>query len=329
MADGDEKQFAEKNESEKKFSGKRFSGRKISGGNTGEKQRDDGRSSHQPRNHEQPITSDASAHSRADKRASPASEHREQASKQQAPADEQQTEGTLRLNKAIASTGFCSRRRADELIRDGLVKVNGETITEFSYSVNFSKDTLTVDGEPVSQKQFDYLILYKPRGVVTTCDDEFGRENVMELLPERFAHLKPVGRLDLESEGLLILTNDGELTQKLTHPSKHVLKNYEVTISGKISDVSLESFRQGMELSDGPTQPAMVRLLDRNRDLSRFQIAIAEGRNRQIRRMCAQVGHPIIRLIRVAIGGLQLKGLESGQWRHLTQAELSAFYQDS
>jgi 23S rRNA pseudouridine2605 synthase len=245
--------------------------------------------------------------------------------------DDKQTDGSgvQRLNKAVASTGYCSRRRADELIREGRVRVNGEKISDFSYAVDFSKDSLTVDDQPISKKQFDYLILNKPRGVVTTCDDEFGRENVLELLPAHFSHLKPVGRLDLESEGLLILTNDGELTQKLTHPSKHVLKNYEVTISGKISDVGLDSFRQGMELSDGPTQPAKVRLLERNKDLSRFQIAIAEGRNRQIRRMCAQVGHPIIRLIRVAIGGLQLKGLESGQWRHLTQAEFNAFFQDS
>jgi pseudouridine synthase len=252
-----------------------------------------------------------------------------QMSGKQSQSNDKQTDGTQRLNKAVASTGYCSRRHADELIREGRVKVNGQKITDFSYCVDFSKDSLTVDDQPIAKKQFDYLILNKPRGVVTTCDDEFGRENVLELLPEQFSHLKPVGRLDLESEGLLILTNDGELAQKLTHPSKHVLKNYEVTISGKISDVSLDSFRQGMELSDGPTQPAKVRLLERNRDLSRFQIAIAEGRNRQIRRMCAQIGHPIIRLIRVAIGGLQLKGLESGQWRHLTQAELNAFFQDS
>jgi pseudouridine synthase len=231
-----------------------------------------------------------------------------------------------RLNKAIAATGYCSRRHADELIRNGRVKVNGVTITDFSHAVNFEKDDLSVDDQLIAKKQFDYIIMNKPKGVITTCDDEFGRENVLHLLPERLAHLNPVGRLDLESEGLLILTNDGLLAQKLTHPSKHVLKNYEVTVSGKITDLSLDSFRQGMELTDGPTRPAKVKLLERNKDRSRFQIAIAEGRNRQIRRMCAQLGHPIIRLIRVAVGGLQLKGLEPGQWRHLTQMEIAALY---
>ena len=180
-----------------------------------------------------------------------------------AQADDKPVEETQRLNKAIAATGYCSRRHADELIRDGRVKVNGETVTDFSYGVNFNRDSLAVDNQAISKKQFDYLILNKPRGVVTTCDDEFGRENVLELLPERLGHLKPVGRLDLESEGLLILTNDGELAQMLTHPSKHVLKNYEVTVSGKISDLSLDTFRDGMELSDGPTQPAKIKLLER------------------------------------------------------------------
>ncbi len=238
----------------------------------------------------------------------------------------QPIDDSQRLNKAIAATGYCSRRRADELIRDGRVKVNGVTVTDFSLAIDFQKDSLSIDGEALTKKQFDYIILNKPKGVVTTCDDEFGRENVLHLLPDRLAHLKPVGRLDLESEGLLILTNDGILAQKLTHPSKHVLKNYEVTVSGKITDLTLDSFRQGIELTDGPTRPAKVKLLERNKDVSRFQIAIAEGRNRQIRRMCTQMGHPIIRLIRVAVGGLQLRGLEAGQWRHLTRSEIASLY---
>jgi 23S rRNA pseudouridine2605 synthase len=238
----------------------------------------------------------------------------------------QPSENSIRLNKAIASTGFCSRRQADELIRSGRVKVNNTIVIDFSCPVNFQKDVLTVDDKPLLKKSFEYIILNKPRGVVTTCDDEFGRENVLELLPGALRHLKPVGRLDLESEGLLILTNDGSLAQKLTHPSKHVLKNYEVTVSGLISDSTIAEFRQGVELSDGLTRPAQVRLIERNRDLSRFQIAIAEGRNRQIRRMCTQYGHPIIQLIRVAIGRLQLKGLEPGRWRHLTDSELLGLY---
>jgi 23S rRNA pseudouridine2605 synthase len=241
-------------------------------------------------------------------------------------ASENLEQSAQRLNKAIAATGYCSRRRADELIREGKVQVNGIVVTDFSYAVDFARDALTVDGQLLKPKQFDYIILNKPKGVVTTCDDEHGRENVLHLLPAQFAHLKPVGRLDLESEGLLILTNDGILAQKLTHPSKHVLKNYEVTVSGKISDTTLDSFRTGIILTDGPTRPAQVRLLERNKDTARFQIAIAEGRNRQIRRMCVQSGHPVIRLIRVAVGGLQLRGLEPGQWRHLTSNEIAALF---
>ena len=241
-------------------------------------------------------------------------------------SQEQQSDSAQRLNKAIAATGYCSRRQADELIRAGRVKVNGVVVTDFSQAVDFEQDDLSVDNERVTKKQFDYIILNKPKGIVTTCDDEYGRENVLHLLPDRLAHLKPVGRLDLESEGLLILTNDGLLAQQLTHPSKHVLKNYEVTVSGNISDTTLDSFRQGIELTDGPTRPAKVKLLERNKDRARFQIAIAEGRNRQIRRMCTQMGHPIIRLIRVAVGGLQLKGLEPGQWRHLTGSEIASLY---
>jgi len=234
-----------------------------------------------------------------------------------------------RLNKAIALTGFCSRRNADQLIRAGRVQVNGAVTTDFNQLIDFAEDKLCVDGSEITRHDFEYVAVHKPSGVVTTCDDEFGRTAVLDLLPDNLRHLKPVGRLDLDSEGLLILTNDGALAYKLTHPSKIVLKNYEVTVAGEISDQVISHLQQGVDLSDGMTHPAEVQLLERNKDDSTFQIAIHEGRNRQVRRMCAQVGYPVLRLIRVSIGALQLNGLESSQWRHLTTEEIATLHQDS
>jgi 23S rRNA pseudouridine2605 synthase len=234
-----------------------------------------------------------------------------------------------RLNKAIALTGFCSRRNADDLIRSGRVQVNGAVTRDFNQLIDFTRDRLTVDGNEIAVQSFEYIAMHKPSGVVTTCDDEYGRTVILDLLPNNLRHLKPVGRLDLDSEGLLLLTNDGALAYKLTHPAKVVEKNYEVTVAGEISDDVLSHLERGVCLSDGMTHPANVTLLERNKDLSRFQIAIHEGRNRQIRRMCAQVGYPVVRLIRVSIGGLQLNGLKSSQWRHLTAEEVATLHRDS
>jgi 23S rRNA pseudouridine2605 synthase len=230
----------------------------------------------------------------------------------------------FRLNRAIAATGFCSRRRADELIAAGKVQVNGVVVTDFNLAVDACKDQLSVDGQRLAAKKLDYIALNKPRGIVTTCSDEMGRESILELLPANLTHLKPVGRLDMDSEGLLLLTNDGELAQALSHPSKHVFKRYEALVEGKITDVALNHLSKGMRLDDGLTLPAEVSLVDRNEDESIFQIAIREGRNRQIRRMCAKLGYPVIRLVRVAIGELQLGEMEPGEWRRLTLHEVKA-----
>lgn len=230
----------------------------------------------------------------------------------------------FRLNRAIAATGLCSRRRADELISAGKVIVNGHMVTDFNFSVDTDVDSLVIDGEPVSFKKLQYVVLNKPRGVITTCLDEQGRESVLELLPPELRHLKPVGRLDRDSEGLLLLTNDGNLAHALAHPSKHVFKRYEATVYGKISDDALQQMTSGIRLDDGVTLPAETHLINRTEDESIFEIAIREGRNRQIRRMCAKLGYPITRLVRVAIGGLQLMKMEPGEWRHLTVHEVSA-----
>ncbi len=229
---------------------------------------------------------------------------------------------TLRLNQALAKTGFCSRRQADELIEAGRVSLNGQVTHEFWLPVNPDEDRLSVDGKPLSIKQYLYVALHKPPGVVTTTRDEKGRQDVLQLLPAELRHLRPVGRLDMYSEGLLILTNDGELTQKLTHPQHQMTKLYWVQVKGEVTEQAIKQLRTGVELSDGPTLPAGVTLLDRNKSYSELEITLREGRNRQVRRMCDHLGYPVSRLVRLAVGALQLGGMPPGSWRYLDDAEV-------
>ena len=229
----------------------------------------------------------------------------------------------LRLNRAIAATGICSRRNADELIKDGRVTVNGEKTVDLSMQVDPLQDLIAVDGKPLYKKSYEYVVLYKPKGVVTTCDDEQGRRTVIDLMPPDLQHLKPVGRLDRDSEGMIILTNDGALAQTLTHPSHHIEKTYRVTVTGSIEDSALKVLQEGVRLSEGMTQKAKIRSLRRSGNLSTFVIVIREGRNRQIRRMCAKVGYNVLRLVRERIGALQLNLKEPGDWRHLSASEVS------
>jgi len=228
-----------------------------------------------------------------------------------------------RLNRAIAATGICSRRNADELIKNGRVTVNGERTTDLSIQVDPATDIIAVDGKPFYKKSFEYVVLHKPKGVVTTCDDEQGRRTVIDLLPPDLQHLKPVGRLDRDSEGMIILTNDGALAQTLTHPSHHIDKAYRVTVDGSITDSALKVLQEGVRLSEGMTQKAKIRSLRRSGNLSTFVIVIREGRNRQIRRMCAKVGYNVLRLVRERIGALQLNLKEPGDWRYLSASEVS------
>ncbi len=229
----------------------------------------------------------------------------------------------LRLNRAIAATGICSRRHADELIKEGRITVNGEPANDLSLQVDLLKDKIAVDGKPLYKKPFDYVVLYKPKGVVTTCDDEQGRCTVIDLMPPELQHLKPVGRLDRDSEGMIILTNDGALAQTLAHPSHHVDKTYRVTVDGQIDESALKVLREGVRLSEGMTQQAEIHSLKRSGNMSTFVIVIREGRNRQIRRMCAKVGYNVLRLVRERIGALQLNLKEPGEWRHLMASEVS------
>lgn len=241
-------------------------------------------------------------------------------------SNQQEGQDKLRLNKAIAKTGFCSRRDADQLIAEGRVKLNGQVVRDFGVLVS-DKDKLMVDNKPLSVKEYTYVAMYKPFGIVTTCQDEKSRETIIDLLPANLSHLRPVGRLDLASEGLMILTNDGELTQKLTHPSMHTDKRYEVTVKGRMAKEDLKLMASGVELDDGITKPAKVRQIaqaTKPTTTTTFELVISEGRNRQIRRMCEMLGYRVIRLLRTGIGALQLGKMTPGTWRYLTVEEINA-----
>jgi len=228
----------------------------------------------------------------------------------------------LRLNQAIASTGYCSRRKADELIQNGSVKVNGVVVEDFSRQINLEKDELIVAGKKLKFSNHIYVAMNKPPGVVTTTSDESGRQTVIDLLPKELRKLRPVGRLDMYSEGLLLLTNDGNFTQNLTHPSRHLPKTYEIRLRGSVSDEHLREMAKGVMLEDGVTLPAKVKLVMRNKSYSDIQISITEGRNRQLRRMCALLGYAVVRLRRLGIGRLQLGVIPTGSWRYLTDDEV-------
>ena len=221
----------------------------------------------------------------------------------------------VRLNRYLASAGVGSRRAVDELIRDARVTVNG-TVAELGTSVG-EGDEVRVDGRAVSAEQQAWVLLHKPAGVVTTANDPQGRRTVLDLVGSPL-RLFPVGRLDMETTGALLLTNDGLLAHRLMHPSHEVDKVYVAEVEGRPDAASLERLRSGIELDDGPTAPAQVRELAPGR----IELRIHEGRNRQVRRMCEAVGHPVVHLHRSAYAGLTVDGLAPGRWRELEPAEL-------
>jgi 23S rRNA pseudouridine2605 synthase len=222
-----------------------------------------------------------------------------------------------RLQKVLARAGFGSRRACEELIAAGRVTVNG-AVAALGRRVDVESDQIEVDGVPVSIREgLVYYLLNKPRGVVTTAADPQGRPTVVELVPLE-PRVFPVGRLDAETEGLLLLTNDGELTHRLTHPSFGVEKEYLVELAGTPSPAAVRRLRIGVELDDGITAPAKVGQVG----ATALKITIHEGRNRQVRRMCAAVGHPVTRLVRTRVGPLTDRTLRPGEWRPLTLAEL-------
>jgi 23S rRNA pseudouridine2605 synthase len=221
----------------------------------------------------------------------------------------------VRLNAYLARAGVASRRKADELIKAGRVTVNGEP-GQLNTFVE-SRDVVEVDGTRVEKQQLTYLLLHKPAGVVTTASDPQGRRTVVELVP-REPRVVPVGRLDVDTTGTLLLTNDGELAHRLAHPRYGVEKTYLVEVEGETTDGVLRRLRDGVELDDGPTAPANARRLTRNT----LELTIHEGRNRQVKRMLDAVGQPVTRLHRSAYAGLSADDLAPGEWRELTSDEV-------
>ena len=232
---------------------------------------------------------------------------------------------SVRLQKYLSMSGVSSRRAGEQLIKTGRVKVNGATITEMGVTVDPAKDLVEVDGRTVKAKvQDDYVLLYKPVGYVTTVKDEFGRPTVKDLVAEAKVRLYPVGRLDMDTSGLLLMTNDGELANRLTHPSYGVEKEYLARIHDQPDAKALKALAAGVMLDDGITAPASVRLIKAGRPTSIVSLTIKEGRNRQVRRMLEAVGHPVVSLKRVRFGPLTLAGMQEGGWRRLTVQEVAA-----
>jgi len=227
----------------------------------------------------------------------------------------------VQLHRALSKLGLGSRTEAWDWIRAGQVAVDGRVVTDPLTWIDLDRQQITRSGLAVQPRQHLTLALHKPRGTVTTRRDERGRQTVYDLLPADLPWIFPVGRLDADSEGLLILTSDSELAVRLTEPGHGIAKTYHVTLAGQPTPETLSQLRQGIDLPDGRTLPAGVRVLRQTEQATLVEMVLTEGRNRQIRRMAAAVGHRVRRLVRVAIGGYELRDLPAGQHRVLGQEE--------
>ena len=228
-----------------------------------------------------------------------------------------------RLQKILAQAGVASRRNAEKLIADGHVAVDGTTVTELGAKFDAADVRITVDGRLArAQEQHVYFLLNKPKGYITTVADDRGRRTVLDLLPEVKERIYPVGRLDNNTEGLLLLTNDGALTNGLLHPKQQVDKTYIARVQPAPTQAALIRLTEGVDLDDGRTAPALVRVLASDGAEARVEITIHEGRNRQVRRMCESAGMHCTRLRRIQEGGLSLGPLPVGKWRYLTEEEV-------
>ena len=231
----------------------------------------------------------------------------------------------IRLQKYLADCGINSRRKCEELIIEKKVTVNGK-IAELGIKVNPEKDIIEYDGKKVINKkdEYTYILLNKPIGVVTTVKDQFKRETVLDLVKTN-TRLVPVGRLDMYTSGALILTDDGEFVYKITHPKHEITKTYNVTLKGIITENNIEDLKNGVEISDGYiTKKAEVRILkiDKEKNISRIEIKIHEGKNRQVRKMCEAIGKKVLALHRSKIGNLDVKDLKIGTWRYMRKSEV-------
>jgi 23S rRNA pseudouridine2605 synthase len=229
-----------------------------------------------------------------------------------------------RLQKVLAQAGVASRRKCEEMITAGLVEVNDQVVKELGTKVNPSSDSIKVKGKPIQLEKKVYILFHKPKGVITAVSDPKGRKVVVDYLKGVDERVYPVGRLDYDTEGLLILTNDGEFSNVLTHPKHEVGKTYHATVKGVPHGDKLERLRNGIKLEDGMTAPAEVEYydVDPEQKQSIISITIYEGRNRQVRRMFDAIGFPVQRLRRISMGNLTLHGLSRGRFRHLTPVEI-------
>lgn len=228
-----------------------------------------------------------------------------------------------RLQKVLSAAGVCSRRAAETYINEGRVTVNGET-AQLGWKADPERDEIRLDGQLIGgAEKHVYLVLNKPRGYVTTLSDEKGRKTVVELVSGCGQRVYPVGRLDMDSEGLLLMTNDGDFMQRLTHPSHEVTKEYHVSVYGAVQGAA-ERLRAMRDLDGEPIRPAGVKVLRRTEQTAELAITIHEGKNRQVRRMCAACGLTVKRLCRVREHSLELGDLPQGQWRYLTDAEIQS-----
>lgn len=226
----------------------------------------------------------------------------------------------MRLNKFLAAAGVASRRECDKLISGGRVTVNGKIAT-LGQEVSDSAE-IFVDGKKVVLQTNEYYILNKPKGYICSVSDEKGRKTVMDLMPKNVGRIYPVGRLDYDSEGLLIMTTDGELAQKLTHPSNEIPKTYLVKVEGTLTEAALNPIRSGIEIEGYLTKKCKAHIVETNKSFTKVHITITEGKNREVRKMFAAIGKEVMLLKRIKVGELTLRGLDRGAWRKLTRQEI-------
>jgi 23S rRNA pseudouridine2605 synthase len=226
-----------------------------------------------------------------------------------------------RLDKFLSNAGVASRRSIKHILKTEMITVNGKRVTVSGEHIDPSKDKIEYNGKPLTRKGFVYYMLYKPKNVISTTADEYERNNVVSFI-ETYERIYPIGRLDKDTTGLILLTNDGILTQRLTHPKFHVPKVYRLTIFGVVDEPQLKALREGVLLSDGITSPAEVEVVKQIKTQTVLEVTLHEGRNRQIRRMCETVGIELLELERIKFGELSLKGLALGAYRELQEEEV-------
>lgn len=228
------------------------------------------------------------------------------------------------LDRVLSKAGVGSRVEAARWVRAGRVRVNGRPVRDPDHWVDMERDRVRLDGKPLQARQRIYLLLYKPAGYLTTYRDPQGRPTVYDLVADAGTFLSPVGRLDLDTSGLLLMTNDNQFAERVTNPNSHVPKTYLVKASARLTDDQLQRLRDGIELSDGPTRPAQVVRVRDSARYTHFEITLTEGRNRQVRRMVETLGATVLKLVRVRIGNIRIGTLPIGKWRMLTEAEVRA-----